>query len=725
MALLAFIHPEGNYNNNPNLSGILTILAENGHTIDLYATKNNSDQSSPHPKIRTLLIPPQHTFQHDAAVVLPSIAQISPFESAKIIAEKMDRPDLIIGVDRGIIEAHALSQALNIPYGLISYEIYFADETSANFKLPEILACKDLSFAIVQDQVRAEQLCRENEINHEKIIYIPVAGRGLQNKEKSFALHDSIGLSRRTKLALYMGEISCTWSGIHEILSHVQDWPEDWALILHHRYGSDAASELAPYLNEQIRKKVFFSPFPTLKQSEMHRLLNSVDAGLAFYTPTPGHPLSNKNLKYIGMASGKIATYLQHGVPVITNEIGLVCDYLKSYQAGAVVKEANELPALLANFNSSGEVFKPQNCHKLFTDKLDLNNTIQPFLSSLQALLGAASDVVSIGLDSPILFTRKWLESPSNKGEVVNTFKSEKRDLSVWKLENTTVTQKAGLIITVDGTVLHESCTEADTAESIKDLRQEKYPLHNPQYIEGEFLNLYGRWSEGFYHWMLEWLPRAYIAESSGFKGKYVIDKLKPFMADSLAILGIDINRIITPPAKIWKPEKLWVCETCGVDELMNFSFVYESIRNKFLCISKKDNSYSRLYITRSNPSRPRRVVNEESLRPLLLKFGFEYVDLEKMPLKQQVDLTANAEAIISPHGAGTIHSLFMKEKSLVVEIFAPNYINPCCLPIMHLLNHRYHPLVSYNTDGKYKFGENIEVPISLLELTLNHELKT
>lgn len=387
MKRIAIIHPEGNFNNNPNLAGLLEILAES-YRVDLYVNRSDIEQSHPHPNITVYPQSPRHAFMHDAACLLPSIAVTSPHEAAKSIVSQLNRPDIVIGVDRGIIEADALGQAWNIPCGLVSYEIYFADETSREFKLPEIIASSSVAFATCQDKSRASLLSRENEIPIQKFLYMPVAGRGTVPRKKSAAMHGALEIDPQRKLILYMGEISCAWSGIHQIIQHSVDWPEDWALILHHRYGNSAASDLITSIIGRKKKNIYFSPFPSLPRDQMAEILNCVDLGLAFYKPVAGHPLSGKNLEVIGLASGKISTYLQHGVPVLTNKLGEASELIAAYEAGASVQDASAITEALPALNGRE---LSENCYRLFSEKLDLDLTVRPLLNKLAEVLNARS----------------------------------------------------------------------------------------------------------------------------------------------------------------------------------------------------------------------------------------------------------------------------------------------------------------------------------------------
>lgn len=387
---IAIIHPEGNYNNNPNLSGIIEILAESGHLIDIYAPRLlERDQTFERPGVSVFLT--DATFApEDGFVLLPSRTDPSFLSRSPEIAELQVKPDLVIGVDRGIIEACVLATCWQIPYALISYEIYFAVEAPEHFKVPEIAACANISFAVCQDAVRTRELCRENQIDPRKVIQIPVAGRKPRPGERTTLLHDALELSPERKIALYMGELSGKWSGIDDILLGTEAWPEEWALVLHHRYGNGSATGLVEKVMSRRRRNVYFSPFPTLPFSDLGELLYSVDVGLAFYHPDPSHIGSNRNLEFIGMASGKTSTYFQHGVSVITNQIGELSDLIGQHSLGYVVSDGTQIAEALCKISAEPEILSPSRVLSFFAVSLDLDIRILPLLDAL-ASAGKAS----------------------------------------------------------------------------------------------------------------------------------------------------------------------------------------------------------------------------------------------------------------------------------------------------------------------------------------------
>jgi hypothetical protein len=75
----------------------------------------------------------------------------------------------------------------------------------------------------------------------------------------------------------------------------------------------------------------------------------------------------------MGLASGKIATSLQYGVPVALNQIGELAELIAAYQAGVVVDTKSDSP--FQCLEQLGDTRKlAVNCHQLFSEHLDLRN---------------------------------------------------------------------------------------------------------------------------------------------------------------------------------------------------------------------------------------------------------------------------------------------------------------------------------------------------------------
>src|SRR4030042_5848900 len=359
---IMIIHPEGNINNNPNLTGIVEILTENDFFIDIYSPQRNDKyQFSPCNNVRLILQKPKCK-----SLILTTLSKY------------LTNYDLIIGVDQGIIEAAKIARIFKIPYGLISYEISFSDEIGGENKKNEIEACKDISFAVCQDVIRGGHLSKENKIPKGRLIYIPVAGRGVVRGEKRYDLYEKLGIAKDKKILLSMGSIG-PWTQVEEVLGDIDNFPEEWVLVIHGRYG----------INEKFihrhkdKPKVFFSRYPIENLKNIGPLLHSADMGLAMYKPTYPGPYTGDNLKYIGMSSGKISMCLQYGLPIIINDIKPMADFVEKYQLGHVIHNNNYFNCL------NGGPLTDRNrekCYGFFEKYLDLNKNIRPLLHKINEL---------------------------------------------------------------------------------------------------------------------------------------------------------------------------------------------------------------------------------------------------------------------------------------------------------------------------------------------------
>jgi capsular polysaccharide biosynthesis protein len=104
-----------------------------------------------------------------------------------------------------------------------------------------------------------------------------------------------------------------------------------------------------------------------------------------------------------------------------------------------------------------------------------------------------------------------------------------------------------------------------------------------------------------------------------------------------------------------------WACN------FLRREFLHDSI----IGLQKKQ----RIFISRKER---RRVINEDELVAVLTKFGFKSIAPESMSVAEQISLFAAAEVVIGAHGGALTNTVFCSPGTKVIEIFAPNYVNPC-----------------------------------------------
>lgn len=367
---ILIIHPEGNINNNPNLTGLVEILTEAGLHVDIKCPRKGFAQRPPCSGGSLLF---ESFFIYKLKVKLIDLIGFYSLIRFFIrflffLSSKSKNYDFIIGVDRyGVIEASILGELSNVPFGFISYEIEFADEVGLKYKKIEKKASQEISFAIVQDHVRGSHLSRENGIPCHKMTYIPVAGRFAFMEDRQFIFHEKLGIERSKKIALFAGSLA-KWGMIDEIVQNLPSWPDDWVLVLHDRFAKEYSGKLP---QELLNRKLFISNLQVGDVRMLRQLINSADIGIAFYRPDYQHSLTGNNLKYLGLSSGKISTYLQCGLPVITNEIGIFSEIVESNGLGFVIKDTSSMHEVLCGFDRDQY---SRRCLDFFSRHLDLNN---------------------------------------------------------------------------------------------------------------------------------------------------------------------------------------------------------------------------------------------------------------------------------------------------------------------------------------------------------------
>jgi hypothetical protein len=378
------IDTEGNAFNNPTFKSILDLLLEKGCRIDLrYPTSH-----APMPRVAGVRILPYGRLTRKLKAAIFDRLCSWRLAVFVVLVENLllyQNYDLVIGVDRqGLIEAGILKRLGDTPFVFVSFEIMFEAETSSRYKALERRVSDSASLWIVQDDLRAQQLEAENGLRPACKMILPLASAGLGTPQND-RLRDRLRVPQDKHVAIMMGSIA-GWSMAGRILRSVTGWPEDWVLIVHERYGRTRGALGSDLLSIEplLGRRIFVSEAATEKVDEMSHVLAGVSVGLAFYEPDYKSYHTGRNLAYLGLASGKISTFLRHGIPVILNNIGLYADEALRHGFGRVVVAPEDIGANLDT--CLGEDYR-SNAQEYFLNKLDFNNFRQQLWSRLSALM--------------------------------------------------------------------------------------------------------------------------------------------------------------------------------------------------------------------------------------------------------------------------------------------------------------------------------------------------
>ena len=202
-----------------------------------------------------------------------------------------------------------------------------------------------------------------------------------------------------------------------------------------------------------------------------------------------------------------------------------------------------------------------------------------------------------------------------------------------------------------------------------------RFRLPEPEKLDASALVLTGVDARNHYHWLLDILPRYEVARLSGLHWDYVIaTNITPVQQACFSRLGVDPSTILTPPFG----KQFLLCEAIvSTFPSLRFSpspFAVRFIRGLFAdCMHTYKDLPSRFYISRRDCTK-RRINNEPEVEELLSKLGFRSIVLEDLEFEQQVQLFANADFIVAPHGAGLANCAFCRPGTRLVEIFGERY---------------------------------------------------
>lgn len=222
--------------------------------------------------------------------------------------------------------------------------------------------------------------------------------------------------------------------------------------------------------------------------------------------------------------------------------------------------------------------------------------------------------------------------------------------------------------ITSDNKILLDMLDEKGPQLNITTLPDVIMPAEN-------ILVLSSCWGGNFYHWLTWCVPRLQMILNAGYKiedfDKILINYVGfKFQKELIELLKIPKNKIIgtLENGAIFKAKKIVSAS------LPEFSctpkIVVESLRNLLLKPEYLDqNKPKNIYLSREK-SASRFIENEKELLIFLKKYNFETIYAEDLTLVEQIQYFANAEVILSQHGAGLANIAFCKPKTKIIEIY-------------------------------------------------------
>jgi len=198
--------------------------------------------------------------------------------------------------------------------------------------------------------------------------------------------------------------------------------------------------------------------------------------------------------------------------------------------------------------------------------------------------------------------------------------------------------------------------------------------LPSPVQLRGNWTSVISQWSNGFYHWFLDALPRLGLLHELPEDTQVLVPPgLAPYQVDTLAWLGLE-GRYRPTNERHLLVENFYFSSPPAMTGCYD-PFTPQFLRESFL--KHADASYDpprRLYIRRVGQTRG--IHNEQAVIDFFLAQGWGIVDTAELTMAQQIRLFANAEAVCTLHGGGLTNLLWCSPGVRVLEIVSDNFVN-------------------------------------------------
>ena len=376
---VGLFHTIGNAATIASLAGGIELLAENGFLVDLFHQESDkyAEVVFDHPLVSVHSLGYRRKRKGWQRWVPERVMEILSVTPRHLVHPYVG----LIGVDpSGLILASRHAQRLRLPTIYWSTEILHSsmvknDEFLKRRKTLEKHLSKDAELVIVQDQIRAQLLVEDNDLDPARVILAPNAPKGAARRCKSNYWYQTLGISPDYSIALHLGPLS-EWRMSQELVDSVQYWPPNWVLVMHLASYYQKGTYRQAVIESADPKRVFFSQEP-VPRTQLGELVDGADVGIALYAPQ-----SVINIHEMGWSSGKLLEYMRRGLPVIVAPRHE--RFINKQRGGIVVSLPDEIGEALREIESDYDTYSSNVC-SFFNQELQLDLSFQPVIDWFNA----------------------------------------------------------------------------------------------------------------------------------------------------------------------------------------------------------------------------------------------------------------------------------------------------------------------------------------------------
>lgn len=321
-----------------------------------------------------------HSYQRKSGIIGNIYNLYSIFKLAKKL-HGTARFSCIIGFSQfGIISSWFVKLIhRNVGLVYLNDELWFNDyEKSLSYyplKFFEKKASRNADFTVTQDSVRGKLLSCINQINRERIFFLPNSRLGQSGFRSSIYLHQKISARPDKKIILWIGAVS-DGDGALELALESNEWCDDYLMVFHFR-----SQKLTPYKKKILAHSgkgnvhVIEGDF---SYAELPDVFSSAHIGIAYY------PDRGINARYICRSSGKINSFLQCGVPcIVSNLAGLL--WVEKSGSGKCIDDIYGVTAAIKTIEDDYRNYSRNACDT-FDSELSIDKPLSELVERIHVL---------------------------------------------------------------------------------------------------------------------------------------------------------------------------------------------------------------------------------------------------------------------------------------------------------------------------------------------------
>jgi hypothetical protein len=237
-----------------------------------------------------------------------------------------------------------------------------------------------------------------------------------------------------------------------------------------------------------------------------------------------------------------------------------------------------------------------------------------------------------------------------------------------------------------------------------------------------KYLLVFDSWScVNYYHWTVDSLCRIQVLYDAGLLSDFTLvlpESARSFVWESLK--AYDVQKVMWIPSRsMIRPSSLYVMSFAAHTGQQDpevlarvAAFMRKNLYEPELCGDK-------IYVSRKK-SLFRKIVNEDEVIDVLMKYGFKVVYFEDMPFEKQVSLMRGTRFFVSSHGANLTNMIYMEAGASVLEMVRERNPNLCMWSTADSMNLNYYYQFCKESDNGDIFVKCNELE-HLLDLMLSN----